>query len=258
MIGTKAVTRDVLDGIADKDLVAVQAWFALDVWYRPAVATWTRDTDVLRDVQRSSTMRAALAELGSATETSHWLSLLIETVFDASFVALFPETNEAWRLTADGVVDMGQLSALITPALREPLARIGITEMPDDEILAVMRGTGPQQGEGTYSCQFHCYPVQAIDPQSGMPRDEVHMWSAPGGTGTHSLPPDFLPGTLGVIDGARVLLVVGPKSPGMRFVRSMPAVRTFDGLRARVSSGTKLSPADTQKWFDAAKSRAAS
>ena len=157
MIGTKAVTRDILDGIADKDLVAVQAWFSMDLWYRPAVATWTREPAVLREMQQSPSLRAALRALGSVTETSHWLSLLIETVFESPFLFLFPETKEAYRLTIDGVSDMGQLSALVAPALREPLERIGITDQPDEEILAVMRGDGPQQGEGTYSCGFHCY-----------------------------------------------------------------------------------------------------
>ena len=256
MVGRKAVTREILDAIADKDLVAVQAWFSLDIWYRPAVATWTREPAVLHEAQRSQSLRAALARLGSATETSHWLSLLIETVFAAPFVLLFPETAEAWRLTADGVVDMGQLSALMSPSLAEPLARIGITEQPDEDVLAVMRGDGPQQGEGTYSCGFHCYPIEATDPETAMPRDDVHMWSAPGGTGTHSLPPDFLPGTLAPVDGARVLLVVGPKSPGMRFVRAMPAVRTFDGLMANVSAATKLSADETSRWFDTAKRHA--
>lgn len=257
MIGSKAVTREILDGIAEKDLVAVQAWFSMDIWYRPAVATWTRDPGVLREVQRSQTLRSALATLGSATETSHWLSLLVETVFDAPFIVLFPELNEAWRLSADGVVDMGQLSALITPALRDPLARIGITEMPDEETLAVMRGDGPQQGDGTYACGFHCYPIEATDPATAMPRDGVHTWSAPGGTGTHSLPPDFLPGSLAPIDGARVVSIVGPRSEGMRFVRSMPAVRTFDGLRARVVGATKLSASDAARWFETAKRHAA-
>jgi hypothetical protein len=258
MVGSKAVTRDILDGIADKDLVAVQAWFSLEVWFRPAVATWTREPAVLREVQRSQALRTALAKLGSTTETSHWLSLLIETVFDAPFVFLFPETNEAYRLTADGVVDVGQLSVLASAALREPLARIGVTEVADDELLAIMRGDGPQEGEGTFSCGFHCYPIQASDPATGMPRDNVHMWTAPGGTGSHSLPPDFLPGSLAPIDGTRVLLVVGPKSSGTRFVRVIPAVRTFDGLLAQVSAATKLSADDTRRWFDVAKSHAAS
>jgi hypothetical protein len=257
MIGSKAVTREILDGIAEKDLVAVQAWFSMDIWYRPAVATWTRDPAVLREAQRSQTLHAALDKLGSATETSHWLSLLVETVFDARFVVLFPELGEAWQLTADGVVDMGQLSALMSPELRDPLARIGITDGPDEETLAVMRGEGPQQGDGTYSCGFHCYPIEATDPATAIPRDGVHTWRAPGGTGTHSLPPDFLPGSLALVDGARVLTIVGPRSEGMRFVRSMPAVRTFDELHARVVGATKLSATDAARWFETAKRHAA-
>jgi hypothetical protein len=256
MIGTKAVDRATLDDIAERDLVAVQAWFSLDIWYRPAVATWTREPAVLRDAQRNAELRAAVTRLGSTSETSHWLSLLLETVYDARFTFLFPETNEAWTLTADGVVDMGQLSTLISVHLREPLARIGITEVADAEILDVMHGDGPQQTEGAYSCGFHCYPIEATDPETGMPRDEVHTWTAPGGTGTHSLPPDFLPGTLSQIDGSRVLLVVGPNSPGMRFVRVIPAVRTFDGLIARVSSATRLSPEETRRWTEIAKRHA--
>jgi hypothetical protein len=67
------------------------------------------------------------------------------------------------------------------------------------------------------------------------------MWRAPGGTGTHSLPPDFLPGDLTVSDGVREVIIVGPKSEGMRFVRVIPAVRTFDGLEARVRDVRRVS-----------------
>jgi hypothetical protein len=144
---------------------------------------------------------------------------------------------------------MGQLSALISSSLSEPLSRIGVTEVADDETLAVMRGDGPHEGEGNYACNFHCYPIEATDPASGMPRDDEN---------TFSLPPNALPGALAPVDGARVMLVVGPKSPGLGFVRVIPAVRTFDGLVACVSSATKLSADDTRRWFDVAKRHAAS
>ena len=258
VIGAKLAGKADLDAIAETDLVAVQAWFSLDIWYRPAVATWTREPAVLREVQRNQELRDALKELGSTTETSHWLSLLIETVFEAPFIFLFPETGEAWRLTADGVVDMGQLSVLISEPLADALGRIGIDKPADEDVLDVMRGDGPQQSDAAFNCGFHCYPIEAADPKTAMPRDDVHLWAAPGGTGTHSLPPDFLPGTLAPIDGARPLLVVGPSSPGMRFVRVIPAVRTFDGLRARVSSAVKLGADETRRWFAAATGRASS
>src|SRR5262245_46183141 len=45
-IAGKRLTREQLDALADQDLAAVQAWFSLDTWYRPAVATWTRETSI--------------------------------------------------------------------------------------------------------------------------------------------------------------------------------------------------------------------
>ena len=257
LIGRKAVDRAFLDDLAERDVAAIQAWFSLDVWYRPAVATWTRDPAVLREIQDNADLRGALAALGNHTETSHWLSLLIETVFEGRFVVLVPELDEAYALTADGLGDMGQLYTLLSQLLRDPLERLGVSDFASKEVLAVMRGDGPQRGEGAFGCQFHCYPIQATDPATGLPRDNVHEWLAPGGTGTHSLPADFLPGTLPPIDGSRVLVLAGPKSPGMRFERVIPAVRTFDALQLRVTPAKQLAPDEARRWFAIAKQHAA-
>lgn len=255
-IGRKWVTREVLDEIADKDVAAVQAWFSLEMWYRPAVATWTRDTAALRDVQRNETLRHAIATLGGSTETSYWLSLLIETLFEARIVVLLPELSEAWSVVADGVVDMGQLSVLLSEALAEPLGTLGASGVADAQVLAVMRGDGPQQTDDAYGCSFHLYQAEAVDDK-GMPRDGAFQWEAPGGTGTHSLPPDFLPGTIQVSDGARVLVLVGPNAPGMRFTRVIPAVRTFEALAARLVAPTRLPVDQAKRWAELARSRAA-
>jgi hypothetical protein len=223
---------------------------SLAMWYRPAVACWTRDLALLREVQRMSELRDAVASLGSETETTHWLSLLFETVFDARFVALFPELGEAWMFTADGVNDMGQLTVLLSDALADPLARIAASGPAAAEALAIMRGAGPQQGKHAYSSSFHIYPRQAIRGPGGMPEDDVHTWKAPGGTGTHSLPADFLLGTLDTIDGARLITVVGPNAPGRRFVRIIPSVRTFAALPALVRD---VAPADYATWLSRAR-----
>jgi hypothetical protein len=196
---------------------------------------------VLRELQRDGELRAAVGKLGSNTNTSHWLGQLLPALLDATVLVTFPETGETWSFVADGVTDMGQLSVLMSEALAEPLARIGIDAVAPREVLDVMKGDGPQEGEDAYSCAFHCYPREAVDPDDGMPKDGRFMWRAPGGTGTHSLPPDFLPGDLTANDGVRELIVVGPKAPGMRFVRVIPAVRTFDGLSARVRDVRRVS-----------------
>ena len=240
VIAGKHVATASLHELALRDRAATRAWRSLEMWYRPAVAAWTRGPDVLREVQLDGELRRAVATLGGATETSLWLSQLLAAVFDARFVARFPELGESWTFLADGVTDMGQLSVLLSEALADPLARIGVDTIADEGVLAVMRGDGPQQGEGTYGCGFHVYPIEAVDPADGLPKDGRHTWRAPGGTGTHSLPPDFLPGELPVSDGVREIVVVGPNTPGMRFVRGIPAVRTFDGLRARVRDARRV------------------
>ena len=129
------------------------------------------------------------------------------------------------------------------------LGRIGASGVAKHDVLDVMTGAGPQRTEGSYSSSYAFYPVEAIDPSDGLPRDGVHTWSAPGGTGTHSLPADFLPGTLVERDGARVLALVGPKAPGLRFARVIPAVRTFEALAARISDLTKLPDDQARRWL---------
>lgn len=248
-VGDRQLSTATLRGIAEDDVDAVNGWISLETWYRPAVAAWTRAPELLRELQARPTTRAAVAALGGTNPTSHWLSQLLQTVFDAPFVVVVPELGEAWSFRVSGVVDIGQLTVLLSEALADPLARIGASGVAKRDVLDVMAGAGPQRGEGSYSSSYSFYPVEAIDPSDGMPRDGVYTWSAPGGTGTHSLPADFLPGTLPERDGARVLAMVGPKAPGLRFARVIPAVRTFDALVARISDVAKVPDDQAKRWL---------
>jgi hypothetical protein len=166
-----------------------------------------------------------------------------------------PELEEAWSMTLDGVVDMGQLTVLASRTLAEPLRRIGGSGIATDEELAVMTGEGPQSGGGGYSSSFAFYPPEACDPTDALPRDGIHMWSAPGGTGTHSLPGDFLPGTLPEIDGVRLLVLVGPNAPGMRFVRIIQSARMFEALTAKITDVTSVPAPQAKALFEVARER---
>ncbi|MBL0212528.1 MAG: hypothetical protein IPQ07_01440 [Myxococcales bacterium] len=239
-IGGWALTDEQLETIAARDVAAVRAWASLEMWYRPAVAAWSRDLSVLREVQARSTLRAAIDALAGETATTHWLSVLLAAVASAPFVVLVPELEEAWAFTADGVVDMGQLTVLLSKALADPLARLGASGPATEAELDVMSGAGPQSSDGGYSSSFAFYPIEAADPTTGLPRDGIYEWTAPGGTGTHSLPGDFLPGTIAPRDGVRQLVMVGPKAPGLRFVRIISSSRMFDALGARISDVRKL------------------
>jgi hypothetical protein len=241
VIAGKHIATSDLRALAGRDPAATIAWDSMETWYRPVVAGWTRAPAVLRELQRDRELRDAVARLRSETNTTHWLGQLLPALLDAPVRVTFPEIGETWTFVADGVTDMGQLCILMSEFLAEPLARIGQQESATPDVLDVMKGDGPQQSEHAYSCAFHCYPREAVDPEDGMPKDDRFMWRAPGGTGTHSLPPDFLPGELTANDGVRELFVVGPKAPGMRFVRVIPAVRTFEGLHAHVRDVRRVS-----------------
>jgi len=246
-IGTKLVDNTLLEAIGERDLAALQAWEALDVWHVPIVATWARDISILRDMQRSEPFRKLVDELGDATATTHSLSILLDTLFGARFVLLLPELEQAYSFVADGVVTMGQLCALLTPHLRESLTDLGITKMPDMDIVATMRGQGPQWLEAWYRCAFHCYPVD-LSAARGL-YDAVRLGS---------LAPEFLPAKLPMFGGTRVVLLLGPRSSTDRFERCIPAGRMFDPLRADVANVTRLEPAQAKRWFELVGSRTGS
>jgi hypothetical protein len=251
-IGRRAIARADLDAIADDDYRSVASFFSLETWYRPAVAAWTRDKASLIEFTKRPRMRKALADLGDSSDGSFWLSILIETTIEERFVFLFPELDEAFEAVLDGVVDCGQLAVLASEALADPLARIGAGGVASEEALAVMRGVGAQQDpNAVFSAAFHFYPWNAINPETRLPEDERITWSAPGGTGTHSLPPDFLPNTLEPLDGRRILAVVGPSAPGgVRFTRAIGATRMFAALRAGIGAVRKLSAEEAKQVYD--------
>ena len=63
------------------------------------------------------------------------------------------------------------------------------------------------------------------------------------GEGSHSLPADFLVGSVEAVEGTRLLLLVGPL-----FTRITPATRLFSGLAARLDGVVELPPADVRRW----------
>jgi hypothetical protein len=191
-IGNHQISRASVETIQAEDEQAVAAFFSFDIWYRPAVAAFSRAPSVLRDLQKTPALSEALAVIDAASEGFYWLTVLIGSSIEQSFILLFAELDEGYRVTVDGVSDCGQLSALLSEPLREPLARIGVTKTASTEMLAVMSGAGPQQNErASYGCDFHLYPWQAMDPQTGRPKDERFWWRALSGGGNHSLPGDF-------------------------------------------------------------------
>jgi hypothetical protein len=244
----RALSQETVDRLARKAFDSLIAFMSLETWYRPAAATWSRDTTVLKQQQDSDRFMRALSALGSASIGTHWLSILLGSAMDTRLIVFVPEVEEAWSLHVDGISDAGQLTVLLSHALADTLKKVGASGPADPDVLEVMRGEGPQQSEhGSYASSFHLYPWRAIDPETLLPGDGRFMWIAPGGSGTHSLPPDFQPRAIEPLYGHRVMALVGPKAPGLRFVRVIGASRTFSGLKAKLVA-TQLTKSERQTW----------
>lgn len=242
------VFRADVDQLHEEDPEAVASWFSLEVWFRPAVAALTRAPEALQAAREDAALRDALKALGDAPGGARWLRVLLDTCAGERLVFVFPELKEAYALQADGVVDVGQLSVLLSTVLAPQLSRIGASSPADAAVIKTMLGEGPQQANGSYASHFFLYPWRAMNPQTRLPEDERHWWSAPGGKGTHSLPGDFQPATVEPLDGARVFFLVGPQLPSLkhRFVRHIPATRMFDQLPARLSEPEAV---DYEQWM---------
>ena len=262
-VGDKILANESVDAIAEEDHESVAAFFSLDTWYRPAVAALTRDVPTLREAQRDGVFDASLGALQGKSPAAHWLGILRKVLFDGAFVVLFPEIDEGYAFSSWGVADMGQMFVLFADALHEPLSRIGVTQRPAPNVVASMRGEAFEGERGTFEAAFHLYAWQAFEPRTGLPRDGRFSWSAPGGTGNHSLPADFLPADIVPLtsggQSARVLLCVGPDAEGgVRFSRSFDAVRTFSALPARVEAVRKLDAKEVAGWKSAMTAKLAS
>lgn len=231
------------------DPLSGPALTSLDTWYRPAVAAWTRAPGVLTDAAARPRLREGLDELREGSKGAFWMWMLMSATRGERFVVLVPADRTAYAMTLDGVVDMGQLTILASHALPDAFAAIGAPPA-DDAVLATMRGEGPQLGRGGYSGNVHFHPWRALDPASGQPVDGRFTWTAPGGSGTHSLPADFLPTAIEPLEGHRVLALVGPKAGGTQFTRVLGRSRVFAGLRARIEDVEPLGRAGFDHWLD--------
>lgn len=261
-VGDKVLANESVDAIAEEDHESVAAFFSLDTWYRPAVAAFTRDIPTLREAQRDGAFDASLGALQGKSPAAHWIAMLRKVLFDGAFVVLFPEIDEGYAFSTWGVADMGQMFVLLADLLHEPLARIGATVRPAPNVVASMRGEQVDE-RGTFEAAFHLYAWQAFEPRTGLPRDGRFSWTAPGGTGNHSLPADFLPADVTPLHAgateARVILCVGPDAEGgVRFSRSFDAVRTFSALPAHIEGVRKLDAAELAAWKRAMTAKIAS
>ncbi len=234
----KAEDRDAFDG-----------FLSLGLWFRPFVAAFSRVPALLPEARRHEALVALVDELHTADQSVHWMYTLLHALGGETVVVLVPESGEGFRVAVSGCIDMGQFTTLLSDPLDAAFRKVGAKGRASQDMLDVARGLGPQQGEGVYGSNVHFFPWQAMDPVTGLPVSDRVEWRAPGGTGTGSLPADFLVADAPVLDGERVLLLVGPRAPGIPgFVRILSSGRAFESLPAALHV-TPLTADETRRWL---------
>lgn len=219
---------------------------SLNTWFRPVVACWSRIDGAIKTVRADDELMELLTTLEHRTLTS-WMATLAFALQRDPFVVIVPELQEGWSLRVDGVVDVGQLSVLLSAALSDTMGRLGL-DVATDEAVATMQGEGPQQSNTSFACALHLWPWQAFDVVTGMPAKDRYTWCAPGGSGSHSLPSDYRPGELTAIGGVRVLFLTG-KGGDVSFTRNLPVTRSFSSLPAEITGVRRLSADELSSWL---------
>lgn len=245
-IGQNFYTREALQPIVLADVAAFEAYQSLDIWYRPAVAAWTRDAAVLREAQARSVLGAAAKTMALASTGAGWLTRILRVCLNEPFVVTIPELDETWELSMSGCADVAQLRILLSDALGPSLERLGSTGAAPPALLASARGDGPLTVAARYACDFAIYPWQAIDPETRLPENGRYRWEAPGGAGDTWLPSDFLPGDLVPLDERRVIALVGPKRDVP--LQSIESGRVFVSLPASLHKVRRLDSAAGARW----------
>ena len=232
-LGDRTLSRTAVDGLARADGEGFAAYQALDSWWRAAVPAWSRAPLNIPTARRE--LADGLKALGANPGEARWLLVLCGASVDEKFTFVFPELREAFDAHVTGVADNSQFLVLLSHALQEPLRRLGASGPATSAALGVASGSGPQQLEEIYASTFHLYPWQSMDPRTGVPVDGRHRWQALSGWGTHSLPQDFQPSSIELLDGRRVVAVVGPRQSRRLGTRVIGVHRMFNTLRAEIT-----------------------
>ncbi|HTE49491.1 MAG TPA: hypothetical protein VK698_01375 [Kofleriaceae bacterium] len=220
-VDDRAIPRALFRDQLDADRPGAAALVHLKQWTLPAVASFTRDRELLRRAIGD-------AELGRAAHAlrrseASWLHALTGAQLDAPWLILFPVLGRGFRVVVDGVVSNFDLHALLAEAL-VPQGVPGTSNPPD--VMAVLRGEASECRRNHVAGSWNLYGWRAAAHDLREPRHVPHaLWVW--GEGQPRDVADF--------DGEKTLLI-GPAA----FERSWNAGRTFSALRARVDLGEEL------------------
>jgi hypothetical protein len=210
------------------------AWSALDRFWHPAIAVFSRST-AAREAAQS--LRDSAGKISQYHAAGHWISLILTVLDQEPILVIEPETSLGIVGRISGIVDNFQLNTLLMDAF--PQASADLPRRVSRDAADVARGEGPQQTEESLTSVWNLYHWQAIRADRTLPSadqmdssDEFWIWN------------EGVPADIALFEGYRVVLLGPPSYP-----RSWQSQRMFEGLPANLHCERVLTPTEIDEWL---------
>jgi hypothetical protein len=219
----RQLSSDDYQALVERDPIGAQAFRALDHLTQPLIAALTRSPRLLKSAAVEA-LRPELDGLHEVSEFTGFLYELLRVPIEEQWLIIDPKGGRGFELSVTGVANAFQVYALVHAALlgaprslshwRKPLPG----PPPAEHILAVARGTGPQETQDIYVPPFTLFRWSAVTKQRAVPNaEDGHEW--------YSM--SAIPAELARFEGQRVA-VLGDFNVRM----DMNVTRTFGALAA--------------------------
>ena len=223
------------------------AFLSLDMWCLPMIACLSTSSELRREAAGTELLDV-VSPLTSAGGAVKFLTDMLRVLDDEPLLVLHPESRAGFECRISGISCNFQLHTLLADALiRNPepsAAKPGLLgkllgnkststpqpstgtwltgQRPSAAVVAVSKGSAPQQINEVAFGVWNLYNWQALSPQGGLPdkaadKGQTWVWN------------EGCPADIEKFEGVRTVLL-GPPA----YERSWRATRDFDGLKASV------------------------
>lgn len=229
----EAALEQILSQVGPSRPEQIAAWEALEQFWQPAIAVYSRSLEARQGAGR---LREVAAKLSQFHVAGHWLALMLTVLDREPILVIEPATSLGFLGRISGVVDNFQLNTLLMDAF--PQSSPGATRRVTQSALDVARGLGDQESDETVASVWNLYTWLGILPDLSLPPAEEY------GTNQFWVWNEGIPADIPVFEGRRVILL-GPHS----YPRMWPSQRMFTALPAHLECERILTGDEVDEWL---------
>jgi hypothetical protein len=222
--------------VAEDEPHLEEAWVAVDLVSRAAVAVLSRDADERRAAAEDSDLLDAADALSRFHGSAYFVWSLLNVLDDETLTVLHPADKVGARFRMSGVADNFQLHTLLIDAF------VGSDRLEgrplQGDAADVAHGTGPQASDVPVDGVWNLYTYEAVDAFGELPNP--HELGGPFWIWNEGVPAD-----IPCFEGERLVLL-GPSA----YARSWNSARAFAALPVEFELVEELDEATVSEWVD--------